>query len=848
MTPTWIISYQRLPGFFDLPLVCAISQDVSTSASFNMPSLKSLLKQRLGTALTCGPPNTWKVLVVDDYSNRLLESVYKTFDVLHMNITAIDPLMSPRSPQPTLDAVYLLTPTTQNVKRVLADFQEARRTYRHVHLYFIDGVSDTLAEQLTNGLPEDVLQSFVELYCNFWPLESQVFTTNMPSTFFTLFGNPGGIVAAELAQDRFEEDVKLMSKSVLNLLATLGENPYIRYYAPHHHPPLGPLAIAATPGSVYGSARPPSANPAPQAPPEARWKSALNAVGGKGGAQEFSGDQISRRIALQLQADLDDYQAVNPDFPPSSNHRPKSILFVVDRSMDPVAPFLHEFTYQAMIHDLLPLDSGPTYRYKVKTALGAIEQKEALLNEEDPIWVEIRHMHMKEAIDKLMVDFNRFTTEHAGFKNTDNASSLDDMKDMLASLPSFTETRDKFSAHLEMSQTCMNTFSQSKLPQAANVEQCCATGVTPEGKNPKSLVEDMIPLLSDKTLSNKDKVRIIALWILHRDGVPDEDRKRLFQHARLSLGEQDAVNNLTHLGSKVVKVANDRNTRTRLKQKYGASDDDYELSRYKPIVRQIIEEQASGRLNQNDFPYLRDAPAEVALPAHSRPAAVSASSLNHGGSLRSARPTWHKAPAARVQATSESRQRIILFVAGGMTYSEQRLAYLIGDSLNKEVIIGSTHQITPETFINDMRTLGRAGVGGNPPNAKPLSPYAPPASRTENGRQPTYQMILDSRVWSEPVGPPPLPPVATPPAPQPSRFGSSRAVPRDASPAPTTGSKMSSFGLGRGKDEKKKDKEERKAMEAAAAAAAAASAGNGNGNGHMGGGDSKKKGLFKIKW
>lgn len=103
--------------------------------------------------------------------------------------------------------------------------------------------------------------------------------------------------------------------------------------------------------------------------------------------------------------------------------------------MDPVAPFLHEFTYQAMIHDLLPLDAGPTYRcasvkqlvsiqltvlnrYKVKTALGAIEQKEALLNEEDPIWVEIRHMHMKEAIDKLMVDFNRFTTEHAGFRNT----------------------------------------------------------------------------------------------------------------------------------------------------------------------------------------------------------------------------------------------------------------------------------------------------------------------------------------------------------------------------------------------------------------------------------------------
>lgn len=72
-----------------------------------MPPLQALLKQRkyseqgpgpspsssllnitgLGTALTCGPPNTWKVLVVDDYSRRLLEAAYKVFDVLHMNIT-----------------------------------------------------------------------------------------------------------------------------------------------------------------------------------------------------------------------------------------------------------------------------------------------------------------------------------------------------------------------------------------------------------------------------------------------------------------------------------------------------------------------------------------------------------------------------------------------------------------------------------------------------------------------------------------------------------------------------------------------------------------------------------------
>ena len=38
------------------------------------------------------------------------------------------------------------------------------------------------------------------------------------------------------------------------------------------------------------------------------------------------------------------------------------------------------------------------------------------LNDDDPVWVDIRHMHMREAIDKLMSDFNSFLQEHAGFK------------------------------------------------------------------------------------------------------------------------------------------------------------------------------------------------------------------------------------------------------------------------------------------------------------------------------------------------------------------------------------------------------------------------------------------------
>jgi syntaxin-binding protein 1 len=51
-----------------------------------------------------------------------------------------------------------------------------------------------------------------------------------------------------------------------------------------------------------------------------------------------------------------------------------------------------------------------------------------------------------------------------------------------------------------------------------------------------------------------NKVRIVAMYIQYRDGVPDEDRRRLYQHARLTLAEQDAVNALVHLGVRISRV------------------------------------------------------------------------------------------------------------------------------------------------------------------------------------------------------------------------------------------------------------------------------------------------------
>jgi hypothetical protein len=57
------------------------------------------------------------------------------------------------------------------------------------------------------------------------------------------------------------------------------------------------------------------------------------------------------------------------------------------------------------------------------------------------------------------------------FHSSENANSLNSIKDMLAGLPQFQEGKEAYSLHLSMAQDCMNIFQQRKLADVASVEQ-----------------------------------------------------------------------------------------------------------------------------------------------------------------------------------------------------------------------------------------------------------------------------------------------------------------------------------------------------------------------------------------
>jgi syntaxin-binding protein 1 len=172
-----------------------------------------------------------------------------------------------------------------------------------------------------------------------------------------------------------------------------------------------------------------------------------------------------------LQRELDIYVRNNPGFPPSTNNRPRAVLLITERGFDIMSPLLHEFTYQAMAYDLVDTNDGQTFFYEFTTPNGGKEKKEARFEEKDNMFMQLRHMHMKDTLEKLMGDFNKFCQDNILFSDQTRAASLNDMRDMLAGLPEFTETRSQFALHINVAEKSMEIFNKKELKELGLVEQ-----------------------------------------------------------------------------------------------------------------------------------------------------------------------------------------------------------------------------------------------------------------------------------------------------------------------------------------------------------------------------------------
>ena len=185
--------------------------------------------------------------------------------------------------------------------------------------------------------------------------------------------------------------------------------------------------------------------------------------------------------------------------------------------------------------------------------------------------------------------------------------------------------------------------------------------------------------------------------MLYREGLFPSDIQKLLAHARLPSQDGEVIQNLELLGARVHKPMKDTRPINQSlfsrKPPPPQGPEDSSLSRYNPAVKFMLEEHIQGTLDQSIFPFTK--------PHLDAAEGLTGQENVSQASLRSAKPTW-----ARTRPSAmEPRQRIIVFMAGGATYSESRVCYETSRSFSKDVFLTTSHMLTPSLFLRQVGDL-----------------------------------------------------------------------------------------------------------------------------------------------
>ena len=194
----------------------------------NSLTLKSLANTRItvdlleSSILNCQKSCPFTILVVDNYSAKVLSSYLTMSDLLNRGIFTVELITNKRNRFPNYGVIYFLSPTQKSISALVTDFSDLKKPkYKQVYIFFTHRLPENLLEMLvTDGIIRRTVL-LKELNLSFYSKEDIVFDFEFES----------GLKIFNATQDNQNKILKSICDRLFTVLTTLNIHPYIQYQA-----------------------------------------------------------------------------------------------------------------------------------------------------------------------------------------------------------------------------------------------------------------------------------------------------------------------------------------------------------------------------------------------------------------------------------------------------------------------------------------------------------------------------------------------------------------------------------------------------------------------------------------
>ncbi|POW14192.1 hypothetical protein PSHT_07479 [Puccinia striiformis] len=565
-----------------------------------------------------------KVLLLDSDTTPIISLAATQSNLLEHEIYLTDSISnSNRDPMHHLKCICFLRPTTESLRAMEEELRNPR--YKEYWLYFSNILKKSEIEILAEADERELVREVQEYFADYAPITSSHFSLNIQpyNPIQRTQAEPNTITLSSLVNQ--PRPLKKLTQRSLPIFGDSTSTWNISTGALERHVQcLSALCLSL------------------KKKPIIRY-SKLSKMSKK----------LGQELLYQIQSEpqLFDFRLTHPS----------PVLLIIDRKDDPVSPLLTQWTYQAMVHEILGIENGRVDLSGVPEIRN--ELKEIVLStEQDQFFNKNLYSNFGDLGASIKSYVTEFQAKSVSSKLVaGKIDTVQDMKKFLEEYPEHRKLSTNVSKHVTLVGELSRLVSQLKLLEVSELEQSLAAN-----ESHASDLKNVREMIASPLINKDNKIRLSLLYalryqkfngnnilsiidLLKEYSIPEEDTKLIY-----------ILLNFSGVDKRQTDLFNNSNFFSRSKSVLkGLKGVENVYTQHNPPLIETIELLLKGKLKELNFPFL-DSSSE---------------------SSQHQQEDLHRSSSNNSQNLPIRPIELMVFVVGGTTYEEARSVALLNERL-----------------------------------------------------------------------------------------------------------------------------------------------------------------------